>query len=142
MTTSVGVYKNNYSDHVMDKHHIYYWEIKILKGTFFKIGVLKHTEINNVKRAFSDIKDGYAYYSTGKLRNGSNKDGIDFKKGYGPGDVVKVRFNPNEGKLYFAVNEEDMQEAFTSEDFKKGGFVAAVGALMEDSRYSLTLPDL
>jgi hypothetical protein len=25
VNTSVGVYKNNYSDHIMDKHHIYYW---------------------------------------------------------------------------------------------------------------------
>ncbi len=78
----------------MDKHNSYYWEIKILKGTFFKIGIIKHSEIVNVKKAFSDIKDGYAYYSTGKLRNGSNKDGTDFKKGYGPGDIVRVKFDP------------------------------------------------
>jgi len=47
-----------------------------------------------VKKAFSDIKDGFAYYSTGKLRNGANKDGTVDKviKGYGPGDVVKVKF--------------------------------------------------
>jgi hypothetical protein len=76
----------------MEKHGTYYWEIKIYKGNYFKIGIIKHLEIPNVKRAFSDIKDGYAYYSTGKLRNGSNKDGADFKKGYGPGDIVKVKF--------------------------------------------------
>jgi len=90
--TSVGVYKNNYADFVMQKHGTYYWEIKIYKGNYFKIGIIKHSEIPNVKKAFSDIKDGYAYYSTGKLRNGSNKDGSDFKKGYGPGDTVKVKF--------------------------------------------------
>lgn len=90
--TSVGVYKNNYSDMVMERSGVYYWEVKILKGTFFKIGIIKQSEIPNVKKAFSDIKDGYAYYSTGKLRNGSNKDGTDFKKGYGPGDIIKVKF--------------------------------------------------
>lgn len=78
----------------MEKQGVYYWEIKIYKGNYFKIGIIKHSEIINVKRAFSDIKDGYAYYSTGKLRNGSNKDGSDFKKGYGPGDTVKVKFEP------------------------------------------------
>ena len=109
VNTSVGVYKNNYSDLVMDRHHTYYWEIKILKGTYFKIGVIKQSEICNVKKAFSDIKEGFAYYSAGKLRNGSNKDGIDFKKGYGPGDVVKVRFNPKEGKLYFGVNDDPLE---------------------------------
>lgn len=103
--TSVGVYKNNYADFVLDKHAVYYWEIKILRGTYFKIGVIKQSEIPNVKRAFSDIKDGYAYYSTGKLRNGSNKDGLDFKKGYGPGDIVKVKFDSKQGKLYFGVND-------------------------------------
>ena len=41
--TSVGVYKNNYSNLLMDKHHIYYWEIKILQGTYFKIGIIKQT---------------------------------------------------------------------------------------------------
>jgi hypothetical protein len=90
--TSVGVYKNNYADLLMERSGVYYWEIKIVKGTYFKIGIIKHSEIPNVKKAFSDHNDGYAFYSTGKLRNGSNKDGIDFNKGYGPGDVVKVKF--------------------------------------------------
>lgn len=90
--TSVGVYKNNYADFVMERNGVYYWEIKIYKGSVFKIGIIKQSEIPNVKKAFSDIKDGYAFYSAGKLRNGSNKDGDDFKKGYGPGDTVKVKF--------------------------------------------------
>jgi hypothetical protein len=107
--TSVGVYKNNYSDFVMDRNGVYYWEIKILKGTYFKIGIVKQSEIPNVKKAFSDIKDGYAYYSTGKIRNGSNKDGTDLKKGYGPGDVVKVKFEPKLGRLSFGVNDEPLE---------------------------------
>ena len=90
--SSVGVYKNNYADFIMERSGSYYWEVKILKGTYFKIGIIRHSEIPNVKKAFSDNKDGYAYYSTGKLRNGSNKDGLDLKKGYGPGDIVKVKF--------------------------------------------------
>ena len=144
VSTSVGVYKNNYADFVMDNQRIYYWEVKILKGTYFKIGIIKHTEIPNVKRAFSDLKEGFAYYSTGKLRNGSNKDvaGLDLKKGYGPGDTVKIRFDPKEGKLFFGLNDAPLEEAFTSQEFKKGGYVAAVGALLEGSRYSFTLPDL
>lgn len=140
--TSVGVYKNNYGDFLMERSGVYYWEIKILKGTYFKVGIVKHSEIANVKKAFSDLKDGYAYYSTGKLRNGSNKDGADFKKGYGPGDVVKVRFEPKEGRLSFAVNDEPLEEAFNSAELKKGAYVAAVGALIEGSRYCFTLPDL
>lgn len=56
-------------------------------------------------KAFSDSKLGYAYFSIGKVRNGSNKDGIDFGKGYGPGDVVTVKFDTKKGELSFAVNE-------------------------------------
>lgn len=85
-----------------------------MKGTYFKIGIVKQSEISSVKKAFSDIKDGYAYYSTGKLRNGSNKDGTDFKKGYGPGDIVKVKFEPKEGRLSFGVNDDPLAEAFNS----------------------------
>jgi len=140
--SSVGVYKNNYADFVMDKTGTYYWEIKIHKGNYFKVGIIKHSEIPNVKKAFSDLKDGYAYYSAGKLRNGSNKDGADFKKGYGPGDTVKVKFEPKEGKLWFGLNDLPLEVGFSSAEFKKGGYVAAVGALIEGSRYSFTLPDL
>lgn len=35
-----------------------------------------------------------------------------------------------------------MKVGFTVPDFKKGGYVAAVAAMMEGSKYSLTLPDL
>lgn len=126
----------------MERSGTYYWEIKIYKGNYFKIGIIKQSEISNVKKAFSDLKDGYAYYSAGKLRNGSNKDGADFKKGYGPGDTVKVKFEPKEGKLWFGLNDLPLEVAFTSAELKKGGYVAAVGALIEGSRYSFTLPDL
>jgi hypothetical protein len=53
-----------------------------------------------------------------------------------------VKFDPREGKLFFAVNDSPLEEAFSSADFKKGGYVPAVGSLLEDSRYCFTLPDL
>jgi hypothetical protein len=40
------------------------------------------------------------------------------------------------------VNELPLEVAFTSAELRKGGYVAAVGALLEGSRYSFTLPDL
>lgn len=140
--TSVGVYKNSYGDLVMERSGSFYWEVKILKGNYFKIGIVKQSEIPSVKKAFSDLKDGYAFYSAGKLRNGSNSEGADFKRGYGPGDTVKVRFEPREGRLSFALNDEPLEEAFCLPELKKGGYVAAVAALIEGSRFSFTLPDL
>lgn len=92
--------------------------------------------------AFSDSTDGYAYYSAGKLRNGSNSTGDDFGKGYGAGDTIKVCFNSKEGKLYFGRNDDELKVAFENVNFKKGGYVPAVSALIEGSKYSLTIPDL
>ena len=58
-----------------------------------------------MKKAFSDLKEGFAFYSTGKLRNGANNEGADFIKGYGPGDTIKVLFEPKAGTLSFALND-------------------------------------
>ena len=44
----------------------------------------------------------------GKLRNGSNKDGTEFGKGFGPGDIVTIKLDTKEGKLFFAVNDEKL----------------------------------
>lgn len=41
VTTSNGPYKNLYADIILQKGEVYYWEIKITKGTNFKIGVFK-----------------------------------------------------------------------------------------------------
>ncbi len=61
------------------------------------------------KGAFSDNNNGYAYYSTGKLRNVSNSTGADISiGGYGPGDIVKVEFNTKKGTLNFGKNKGKM----------------------------------
>lgn len=105
---------------------------------------MKESEIttNTKIKAFSDSRFGFAYFSPGKIRNGSNKDGSEFGKGYGPGDIVSVKLDTIEGKLYFAVNAEEFQLAYDHVDFKNGGYVAAVAALHEGANFSLTLPNL
>lgn len=87
----MGTYKNSYGDLLMEKNQIYYWEVKIIQGTYFKIGIIKEDHIDQIKKkAFSDIPEGYAYFSIGQLRNGSNTTGTAFGSGYGPGDTIKV----------------------------------------------------
>lgn len=39
VTTSVGPYKNLYADFLLERNEVYYWEIRIVKGTTFKIGI-------------------------------------------------------------------------------------------------------
>ena len=41
VSTSVGPYKNNFADFVLERNNKYYWEIRIFKGNHFKIGVMK-----------------------------------------------------------------------------------------------------
>ena len=107
VTTSTGPYKNLYADIVIQKGDIYYWEIKIVRGTNFKIGVFKESAIAGFKgRAFSDNASGYAFYSTGHLRNGSNKTGEAYLTGYGPGDTVGVLFDTKKGELSFRKNKQ------------------------------------
>ena len=93
VVSSVGPYKNNYADMVLEKNSRYYWEIRVVKGNYFKIGVMKASALAEFKaKAFSDSPHGYAYFSTGKLRNGSNNSGLDFNgsQGYGPGDTIGI----------------------------------------------------
>ena len=99
---------------VLEKNSMYYWEIKIIQGNYFKVGVMKKSLIGELKPgAFSDHKKGYSYFSTGKLRNGSNSTGNDFAQGaYGPGDIIKVEFNSKKGKLLFGKNDQPLVEGF------------------------------
>jgi len=41
VVTSIGPYKNSFADFVMEKNQVYYWEVKIIQGTYFKIGIIK-----------------------------------------------------------------------------------------------------
>lgn len=43
--TSVGPYKHTFADFVMEKNNIYYWEVKIVQGNYFKIGVIRESAI-------------------------------------------------------------------------------------------------
>jgi hypothetical protein len=56
-------FKTTYGNEALTPGFRYYFQIKILKGSNFKVGVSKSRRI--LDGAFSDIEDGYAYYSNG-----------------------------------------------------------------------------
>lgn len=94
VSTSVGPYKHTFADFVMERNNIYYWEIRIVQGSYFKIGVVREKAIESLnKGAFSDTADGWALFSTGKLRHDSNSSGGELGMPFGPGDKIKVEFN-------------------------------------------------
>jgi hypothetical protein len=56
-------FKTVYGNNELTPGFRYYFEIKLLKGSNFKIGVSKNRK--NMDIAFSDTCDGWAYYSNG-----------------------------------------------------------------------------
>lgn len=56
-------FKSTYGNEVFLPGMRYYFEVKFLKGSNFKIGVSKTRRLLDF--AFSDSSDGWAYYSNG-----------------------------------------------------------------------------
>lgn len=138
--SSIGPYKNAYGFFPLLPNGIYYWEILIRKGTYFKIGIVSfENEKENIKGAFSDISFGYAYYSQGELRSGSNKKGPLYGEGFGAGDNVGVLFDRNKGTLSFFLNGKDLGIAFSKIN-KKMIFFPAVACLLKDESFAIKLP--
>ena len=62
--SSIGPFKSAYGNYPLLPNGIYYWEIQIKKGSFFKIGIADHTKFKpDFTGAFSDTDFGYAFYS-------------------------------------------------------------------------------
>lgn len=61
--SSMHSFKTAYGTQAMTPGHKYYFEVKILKGSNFKLGVCKSRRILDF--AFSDTEEGWAYYSNG-----------------------------------------------------------------------------
>ena len=66
----------------------YYFEVKFIKGSNFKIGVSKTRR--NREIAFSDTEDGWAYYSNGQLRHNSKGEGLKYGDIFRGKDTIGV----------------------------------------------------
>lgn len=66
----------------------YYFEVKFLKGSNFKIGVCSTRR--NTDIAFSDTEEGWAYFSLGQLRHNSKGLGLKYGQRFKENDVVGV----------------------------------------------------
>lgn len=66
----------------------YYFEVKFIKGSNFKIGVSKTRR--NREMAFSDTEDGWAYYSNGQLRHNSKGEGLKYGDIFRGKDTIGV----------------------------------------------------
>merc|ERR1711879_1014567 len=60
---SNGPFKSAYGDLELYPGGVWAWEVEVIRGTNFKIGVMKKKDPMIHDKAFSDDKDGFTYYS-------------------------------------------------------------------------------
>jgi len=138
--TSIGPHKNAIGDLTLNPGNVSYWEVKILKGNCFKVGVTKSKALKT-NGSFSDDEDGWSYYSVGQIRHNSKTEGSTYGEPYGIDDVVGVLFDQFEGVLSFYLNGKFLGEAFQSEDFTNFSFYPVVSCLNQDEQLLLVVPD-
>jgi len=135
---SNGPFKTAYGEFDLIPGGVYSWEVEVVKGTNFKIGIAKKKEDLVYDKAFSDDKDGYAFYSYGQLRNGTNNTANatkDYGKSYGNKDVVGIYFDMTKGYLAYFINGIFQGPAYMSVEFKEDIYIPAVACLIEDEEF-------
>ena len=86
--TSMHSFKTCYGNTTLIPGFRYYFEVKFIKGSNFKIGVSKSKR--NREIAFSDTEDGWAYYSNGQLRHNSKGEGQKYGEIFRGKDTIGV----------------------------------------------------
>lgn len=77
---SMETFKSTYSTEAFEPGDRYFFQVKLLHGCNFKIGVSKTR--SNKEVAFCDSTLGYGYYSAGQLRNGSKTSGKKYGESF------------------------------------------------------------
>lgn len=81
-------FKTTYGNMPLNPGFRYFFEVRMIKGSNFKLGVSKTRR--NLDLAFSDTQDGWAYYSNGQLRHNSKGDGEKYGETFRGKDVIGV----------------------------------------------------
>ena len=81
-------FKTAFGTETLEPNNRYYFEIRCLKGSNFKIGIAEESAREHTNQAFSDTKQGYAYFSNGQLRHGSKGQGPTYGEPYKEDDVI------------------------------------------------------
>ena len=79
----------------------YYFEIKCVKGSNFKIGISESTARLDPDVAFSDGAMGWAYYSIGQTRHNSKGFGENYGEPFKAKDTIGVYVDLVKGALFF-----------------------------------------
>ena len=103
-TNQEHCFKSAFGTEVLEPHHRYYFQIKCVRGTNFKIGIATELAKQEPNKAFSDTDQGFAFYSTGQLRHASKGLGPDYGEKFQHDDVIGVYVDREEGVLFYSKN--------------------------------------
>ena len=106
-------FRTAYGAEPLFKGDRYFFEVQLLSGCNFKVGVSTSREAKD--SAFCDYPEGYGYYSAGFLRNGSKSAGLRYGesfKGAFKKDKIGVYLDLVEGRLFFSKNGHCFGTAF------------------------------
>ena len=105
----------------------YYFEIKVVKGSYCKIGVARKDSL--IESAFSDNESGWALFN-GQVRHGSDCDGQKLKNAQvKSGDIIGVMVDMQEGVLSFTKNGEFLGVGFNDKKLIEEDLFPAVALL-------------
>eukprot|EP00347_Sterkiella_histriomuscorum_P015071 403358421 len=136
--TSMNSFKSCYGSTLMLPGFRYYYEVKFIKGSNFKIGVSRSKR--NLEIAFSDVEDGWAYYSNGQLRHNSKGEGLNYGSIFRGKDVIGVFVDLVEGKLFFSKNGKIFKDAYRDEELTKQPLYPACSCLTKGESFELLFP--
>jgi hypothetical protein len=96
-------FKSSYGNCALFPGFRYYFEVRFLKGSNFKLGVSRSKRNRDI--AFSDDEDGWAYYSNGQLRHNQKGEGRKYGDIYRGKDTIGVYVDLIEVKKHYFISQ-------------------------------------
>lgn len=119
---------------------VHKFAVNMDNGKFpLKIGITKKKDNEHLDKAFCDYDEGFAFYTLGQTRNGSNASGLLYgeRMDHNGKNEVVIELSLGEGKLGFKINGKNFGSAFEEEKLKEGEFYVAVAVRASVKKLSI-----
>jgi len=133
-------FKTAFGTEALEPNNRYYFEIRCLKGSNFKIGIAEAGARSQTNQAFSDTKLGYSYFSAGQLRHNSKGQGPIYGEAYKEEDVIGCYVDLIDGIIFFSKNGQTFEDAFTGPELLGKTFYPAACCLTRGESFELCIP--
>jgi len=138
--TSLHSFKCAFGTEPFEPNCRYYFEVKLLKGTNFKIGIAESQCRDEPDVAFSDGTKGYAYYSNGQLRHNSKGSGQIYGETFRCKDTIGCYVDLVEGVVFFSKNGLVFGDAFRGDYLMNKTFYPACCCLTKGESFEVLVP--